>query len=99
MNFIKDAKDLIPNDQLPYDDEKVGKRLAESIQYYVNKDWNSMNVYRKKIPADYSDWEYEYIKRHKKELKEKGYKIRFNFSSLVAWPQVSYTIKWRGGKR
>lgn len=28
MNFIKDAKDLIPNDQLPYDDEKVGKRIS-----------------------------------------------------------------------
>lgn len=95
MNFIKDAKDLIAEEQSPYDDEKVEKRLGELIQYYVNNNWNSMNVYRKKIPADYSDWEYEYIKRHKKELKEKGYKIRFNFSSLVAWPEVGYNISWK----
>ncbi len=99
MNFIKEAKDLTTEYQLPYDDEKVEKRLGESIQHYMNNNRNSATVYRKKIPADYYDWEYDYIKLHKKELKEKGYKVRFNFWSIVTLLEVSYIIKWKGHKR
>jgi len=98
MNFIKNAKDLVSKDQLLYDDEKVEKRLAESIQYYVDKGSNYMIVYRRKTPDDYFDWEYDYIKRHKKELKEKGYKVKFYFWSIVMWPEVGYIIKWKGHK-
>ena len=89
MNFIKDVKGLIPKNLSSYDDEKVEKRLAESIQYYVDKDLNSMIVYCNKLPDDYFEWEYDYIKKHKKELMENGYKIR----SL--WCSVGYKISWR----
>ena len=36
MNFIKDAKDLHPKVQFPYNDEKVGQELASYIQFYVD---------------------------------------------------------------
>lgn len=38
------------------------------------------------------------LKKHKKEFREKGYKIHFNLGSILVWPQVSYTIKWKGNK-
>lgn len=89
MNFIKNVKDLTPNNLLQYDDEMVEKSLAKSIQYYTDDNLNNIIVYRNKLPNDYFDWRYDYIKKHKKELMEKGYKI----NSL--WYSVGYKISWR----
>lgn len=88
--MIKDAKDLIPKVEFPYNDEKVEQELAESIQYYVDRKENDLVIYEKSNPKNDFDWMHEYIKRHKKELKQKGYKI----SAL--WPPFTgYTISWR----
>lgn len=90
MNFIKDVKDLHPKVQFAYNDEKVEQKLAKAIQYSLNRDENDLVIYEKPNPNDDFDWMYEYIKRHKKELKQKGYKI----STL--WPPFTgYTISWR----
>jgi len=43
--------------------------------------------------------QFDYVKKHKKEFREKGYKIHFNLGSILVWPQVSYTIKWKGNKQ
>jgi len=90
MNFIKDVKDLHPKEQFLYNDEKVGQELAESIQYYVDRKENDLVIYEKSNPKNDFDWMYEYIKRHKKELKQKGYKI-----STFWPPSTGYTISWR----
>lgn len=90
MNFIKDVKDLHPKEQFLYNDEKVGQELAESIQYYVDRKENDLVIYEKSNPKNDFDWIYEYIKRHKKELKQKGYKI-----STFWPPSTGYTISWR----
>lgn len=88
--MIKDAKDLIPKVEFPYNDEKVEQGLAESIQYYVDRKENDLAIYEKSNPKNDFDWMYEYIKRHKKELKQKGYKIS------TIWPPFNgYTISWR----
>lgn len=90
MEKIKDVKDLHPKEQFLYNDEKVGQELAESIQYYVDRKENDLVIYEKSNPKNNFDWMYEYIKRHKKELKQKGYKI-----STFWPPSTGYTISWR----
>jgi len=88
--MIKDVKDLVSKEQYPYDDEDVAERLMKSIQYYVDDGSRKMTIYQKLIPKDDYDWEYEYVKRHKKELDNKGYKIH------STWPPFTgYTISWR----
>lgn len=90
MTFIKDVKDLVPKNQFPYNDEKVSQELAQSIQYFVDKKENDLVICEKLNPKNDFDWMYEYIKRHKKELKEKGYKIH------ILWPPFyGYKISWR----
>jgi len=87
---VKDVKDLVPKVQFTYNDEKVGEELAGAIQYFVNRKENNLTICEKSNPNNDFDWMYEYIKRHKKELKEKGYKIR------RLWPPfIGYTISWR----
>lgn len=90
MEKIKDAKDLIPKKQFAYNDEKVEQELAKAIQYFLNRDENDLVIYEKSNPKNDFDWMYEYIKRHKKELKQKGYKI-----STFWPPSTGYTISWR----
>ncbi len=90
MEKIKDAKELIPKVEFSYNDEKVEQELAESIQYYVDRKENDLVIYEKSNPKNDFDWMYEYIKRHKKELKQKGYKIS------TIWPHFTgYTVSWR----
>lgn len=90
MNFIKDTKDLVSSERYPYNDEEVAKQLMESIQFYVDDGSSKITIYEKSIPKDNYDWEYEYVKRHKKELKSKGYKIH------AIWPPfIGYTVSWR----
>lgn len=90
MNFIKDTKDLVSKEQFPYNDKKIEKELASSIQYFVDKKENDLIITEKLNPNSDFDWLYEYIKRHKKELKEKGYKVH------ALWPPFDgYKISWR----
>lgn len=91
MDFIKDAKDLHPKVQFPYNDEKVGQELASYIQFYVDIKENYLNVYENTNPTHNLDYMYDYIKRHEKELKQKGYKIS------TIWPPSfkGYKISWR----
>lgn len=90
MEKIKDVKDLHPKVQFPYNDEKVEQELAEIIQYFVDRKENDLTIFEKSNPNNDFDWMYEYIKCHKKELKQKGYKVR------RLWPPFTgYLISWR----
>lgn len=101
MNFIKDVKELqFVQKTTTVPDEKVEESIAREIQ--ENNQKGVYNVYIMQT-KEYNDQpfghQFDYVKKHKKEFREKGYKIHFNLGSIVVWPQVSYTIKWKGSKQ
>ena len=88
--MIKDVKDLVPENQKQYDDNEAASTLMYVIQRRVDDGSNIFYVYPCEVYEDGFDMMYDYIKIHKKELKEKGYKIH------ALWPPFNgYKISWR----
>ena len=100
MNFIKDVKELnFVQKTTTVTDEKVEESIAREIEENNQKGIHNVYVIQTK---GYNDrplgHQFDYVKKHKKEFIEKGYKVHFNLGSILTWPQVSYTIKWKGNK-
>lgn len=94
MEKIKDVKDLKnEKESEKISDDEIAEQLAYSIE--INNDFseNKLTVYKEKHPSTARDYRYEYIKKHKRELIEKGYKVHFNYTdALVGY--LGYTIRW-----
>ena len=100
MNFIKNVKELNWDPKsIVISDERVEESIAREIEDNNRKGEFKVYIMQTKYYQDQPfGHQYNYVKKHKKELKEKGYKIHFNLSSVLVWPDVSYTIKWKGNK-
>ena len=94
MDKIKNVKDLRKQQGIQkFSDDEIGKQLAVSIE--TNNDFgeNKLTVYKVKHPSTARDYRYEYIKKHKRYLIGKGYKVHFNYTdALVGY--LGYTIRW-----
>jgi len=86
---VKNVKDLVPENQQKYDDNEAESALIYKIQKHVDDNSNALYVYPHDTYEDGFDMLYEYVKIHKKELKEKGYKIH------TLWTLTGYRISWR----
>lgn len=89
MNFIKDAKELTPKDNHGYSDLKAEEALSKMIQLFCDDRENNFLLEIKNTYTSPYDMMGEYIHRHRKELKEKGYKI------TKLWFINGYKISWR----